>query len=187
MTDHIYRTYPEFAEGELAKLRASVVSASTLASIASSLDLGSALLLGKGEDASGGRRKQSILADALEAVIGAVYMDSGWDDAAALVMRLLGSIIVEDAAGPGEQDFKGRLQELVARYDDRPPRYEVEDEGPDHAKTFHAVVYVGDRPLGTGEGGSKKAAEQAAARLAWDALSREAGLDHDELAAGEVG
>jgi ribonuclease-3 len=179
VTDHIYRSYSDFPEGELAKLRASVVSAGTLASVALSLDLGSALLLGKGEDSSGGRTKQSILSDALEAVIGAVYLDSGWSAAAQLVMRLLGERIEEEAAGPGGQDFKGRLQELVARSVDHPPRYAVVDEGPDHAKRFYASVFVGDRRVGFGEGGSKKQAEQEAARRAWEDL---AGSD----AAGEA-
>jgi formamidopyrimidine-DNA glycosylase len=142
VTDHIYRTYPELPEGELAKVRASVVNAGVLAEVAAELDLGRALLLGKGEDASGGREKPSILADAMEAVIGAVYLDGGWGSAADLVMRLLGERIAEGAAGPGGQDYKTRLQELAARQFDQLPRYEVADEGPDHAKRFYATVYL---------------------------------------------
>jgi ribonuclease III len=170
VTDHVYRSYPDLPEGELAKVRASVVSAAALADVAAELDLGEAVLLGKGEDASGGREKPSILADALEAVIGAVYLDAGWDGAAAVVLGLLGDRIAAAAAGPGGQDYKTRLQELSARCFDDVPSYLVVDEGPDHAKRFFATVIVGDRPRGKGEGRSKKQAEQAAARCAWEVL-----------------
>jgi ribonuclease III len=170
VTDHIFRTYPDLPEGELAKVRASVVSAAALADVAAELDLGEALLLGKGEDASGGREKPSILADALEAVIGAVYLDSGWDGAADVVLGLLGDRIAEAAAGPGGQDYKTRLQELSARCLQDVPTYLVVDDGPDHAKRFFATVVVGGHPRGKGEGRSKKQAEQAAARCAWEGL-----------------
>jgi len=170
VTDHIFRTYPLLPEGELAKVRASVVNAGVLAELAAELRLGTALLLGKGEDQSGGREKPSILADAMEAVIGAVYLDRGWDGAWGLVMRLLGERIAEAAAGPGGQDFKTRLQELAARRFDELPRYHVADDGPDHAKRFFATVYVAGEPHGAGEGRSKKQAEQAAAREAWQTL-----------------
>ena len=171
VTDHIYRTYPDLPEGELAKVRAAVVNAGALAELAAELDLGRALLLGKGEDASGGREKPSILADAMEAVIGAVYLDGGWNAASELVLHLLEDRIEEAAAGPGGQDFKTRLQELAARRFDQLPRYDVSDEGPDHAKRFFATVYLGGEAQGTGEGRSKKQAEQAAARGAWERLS----------------
>ena len=170
VTDHIFRTYPLLPEGELAKVRASVVNAGVLAELAAELRLGTALLLGKGEAQSGGREKPSILADAMEAVIGAVYLDRGWDGAWGLVMRLLGERIAEAAAGPGGQDFKTRLQELAARRFDELPRYHVADDGPDHAKRFFATVYVAGEPHGAGEGRSKKQAEQAAAREAWQTL-----------------
>jgi ribonuclease-3 len=170
VTDHVFRSYPDLPEGELAKVRASVVSAAALADVAAELDLGEALLLGKGEDASGGREKPSILADALEAVIGAVYLDRGWDAAAAVVLRLLGDRIAAAAAGPGGQDYKTRLQELSARSFEDVPSYLVVDEGPDHAKRFFATVIVGGRARGQGEGRSKKQAEQAAARCAWEVL-----------------
>jgi ribonuclease-3 len=173
VTDHVYRTYADLPEGELAKVRASVVNSASLAEVAAELELGDALLLGKGEDLSGGREKPSILADAMEAVIGAVYIDGGWDEAAAMVMRLLGERIAEAAMGPGGQDYKTRLQELGARRFDQLPRYEVLDEGPDHAKRFFATVHLGDRACGEGEGRSKKQAEQAAARMAWERLQGE--------------
>ena len=170
ITDHVYRTYPGLPEGELAKVRASVVNSALLAEVAAELDIGAWLLLGKGEDASGGREKPSILADAMEAVIGAVYLDGGWSAAAGLVLSLLGERIADAAAGPGGSDYKTRLQELVARAFDQLPRYVVADEGPDHAKRFFATVMVGGVERGRGEGRSKKQAEQAAARAAWQAL-----------------
>jgi ribonuclease-3 len=173
VTDHIYRTYPDLPEGELAKLRAAVVSAAALAEVAVELDLGEAVLLGKGEDGSGGREKPSILADALEAVIGAVYLDGGWDAAHTLVMRLLGDRIIEASEGPGGQDYKTRLQELTARHLTELPRYRISDDGPDHAKRFFAEVRVGGELRGRGEGRSKKQAEAAAARDAWQALRAE--------------
>jgi ribonuclease-3 len=174
VTDHIFRTYPELPEGELAKVRATVVSAAALAEVALELDLGDAILLGKGEDASGGREKPSILADATEAVIGAVYLDGGWDAASDLVMDLLGERIAAASEGPGGQDYKTRLQELAARELEALPTYDVADEGPDHAKRFFATVSLNGRELGMGEGRSKKQAEQAAARVAWEVL-RDAG------------
>lgn len=174
VTDHIFRAYPDLPEGELAKVRATVVSAAALAEVALELELGDAVLLGKGEDASGGREKPSILADAIEAVIGAVYLDGGWSAASGLVLDLLGERIAAAAAGPGGQDYKTRLQELAARSLEALPEYAVIDEGPDHAKRFYATVILNGTEYGTGEGRSKKQAEQAAARLAWEVL-RDAG------------
>ena len=179
VTDHIYRAYPDLPEGELAKVRATVVSAAALAEVAAELELGEAVLLGKGEAQSGGSEKPSILADALEAVIGATYLDGGWDAAADLVIGLLGPRIAEAALGPGGQDYKTRLQELAARRFDGLPSYEVDDEGPDHAKRFVATVLVGGRRRGRGEGRSKKQAEQAAARDAWQELRDTARHDDD--------
>jgi len=167
VTQHLYRSYPDLPEGELAKVRSSVVNSSTLAGVAVELRLGEALLLGNGEHSSGGREKPSILADAVEAVIAAVYIDRGWNDAARVVMALLGDRIAEAAIGPGGQDYKTRLQELCARRFEHLPLYTVIDAGPDHAKTFDAVVYVAHQPRGRGHGRSKKQAEQAAARAAW--------------------
>ena len=171
VTSHIFRSYPHHPEGDLAKMRASLVNAIVLAEVATDLDVGPSLLLGKGEAATGGRAKTSILSDALEALIGAVYIDGGWDPAAALVMRLLSERIEESAMGPGGNDYKTRLQELVARRFDQLPSYRVTDVGPDHAKEFHAVVMVLGRVRGSGDGRSKKAAEQAAARIAWEEIT----------------
>jgi ribonuclease III len=167
VTDHLYLTYPTLPEGELAKIRSSVVNAVALAEVASDLAVGDALLLGKGEHTSGGREKSSILADAMEALIGAVYLDRGWTAAEELVMGLLGARIEEAAAGPGGGDYKTRLQELCARDFEKLPIYVVQEEGPDHAKRFDAVVVVDGLERGRGRGRSKKQAEQAAARDAW--------------------
>jgi ribonuclease III len=173
VTDHLFLSYPTLPEGELAKVRASVVNASVLAELAVELDVGDAMLLGKGEGQSGGREKPSILADAMEALIGAIYLDQGWDAASRLVMRLLGERMAEAAVGPGGQDYKTRLQELCARQLDELPHYQVTDEGPDHAKLFDALVIVRGTVCGSGHGRSKKQAEQAAARVAWARITSE--------------
>jgi ribonuclease-3 len=162
--------YPHLPEGELAKARSGVVSAIALAEAATELALGPALRLGRGEHRSGGRAKPSILADALEAVIGAVHLDGGIEASRRLVLSLLAERTALAAEGPGGHDHKTRLQELAARRWDELPAYDLSDEGPDHAKTFHATVRVGGRVRGAGAGRSKKQAEQAAARAAWDHL-----------------
>ncbi len=184
VTTYIYDHYPELPEGELAKLRASVVSAEALAEIAGEIDLGAALRLGKGEDASGGRTKPSILADAMEAVIAAVYLDGGLEPASAVVLRSLEARIQEQAAGPGGRDYKTRLQELAARRLDQLPRYQLRHEGPDHSRQFFATVMLRGVEYGTGEGRSKKAAEQAAAQVAWERLAAEV---VDVPADGQIG
>jgi ribonuclease-3 len=185
VTDYIYRAFPHLPEGELAKVRASVVNAGVLAELATEIELGSFVLLGKGEGLSGGREKPSILADAMEAVIASTYLDGGWDAAYKLVMSLLGERIAAAAEGPGGQDYKTRLQELAARRFDQMPRYEVRDEGPDHAKRFYANVMLQGTARGRGEGRSKKQAEQAAARMAWEWL-RETEAEAAALAAAEA-
>ena len=185
VTDHLFLTYPMLPEGELAKVRASVVNSAVLAEVAAQLSVGDAILLGKGEGQSGGREKPSILADAMEALIGALYLDRGYSAAAELVMGLLGERIVEAAAGPGGQDYKTRLQELCARQLDELPHYQVRDEGPDHAKAFDAVVTVRGEVFGRGHGRSKKQSEQAAARVAWERLILELGGERSRV--GGVG
>ncbi len=162
VSDHLYRRFPERSEGDLARLRARLVNEPTLAEIARSLDLGSYILLGRGEEQGGGRERASMLADVLEAVVGAVYLDSGFGVAHAVVSRWYADRLegLEDAPG----DFKSQLQEFVQQRDRRLPRYRITaTEGPDHAKAFVAVVEVGGRVLGEGRGRTKKDAEQAAA------------------------
>jgi ribonuclease-3 len=171
----LFRSLPDRDEGVLAKIRSSVVSESALAGVADEIGLGAALLLGRGELLSGGRSKPSILADAFEAVIGALYVDAGYVIAAAVVVDFLAPQIEAATMGPGGHDYKTRLQELTARRFDSAPVYVLTESGPEHGKRFHATVSVDRQALGTGVGTSKKRAEQAAARAAWDALT---GGDH---------
>jgi ribonuclease-3 len=173
VTHYVFENFPHLPEGQLSEVRAGVVNARVLAEVAQEIDLGAHLLLGKGEDAAGGRAKQSILADAFEAVVAAVYLDSGLPVTRDLVLRLLRERIAEAVAGPGGRDYKTRLQELAAARAIGRPRYVVRDEGPDHAKHFFAEVFFGDESFGEGEGGSKKLAEQEAAWVAWTRLSEE--------------
>lgn len=191
VAEHGFDAYPELPEGALAKVRAAVVNTAVLAEVGAELDVGPHLLLGRGEDASGGRAKASILANTVEALIGAVYLDGGWAAASSLVLRLLGERIVVAANGPGAGDFKTRLQELVVRTSGELPRYEVVGSGPDHERHYKAVVLVGGEPWGTGEGRSKKDAEQAAAHRAWERLAADAvgtaGADAERVLGGDGG
>ncbi len=150
-----------------------MVDEASLAAVAAGLGLGEHLVLGSGEEASGGRAKLSILADAMEAVIGAVYLDGGLAAARRLIADRWDRLLAERAADPGVADAKTRLQEVLAA-DGLVPAYDVEGEGPDHRPRFTAAVSVDDEVLGTGEGTSKKRAEQAAARAALDRLESDA-------------
>ena len=171
VADHLFRVNPTLPEGSLAKSRAGVVSAPVLAEVGAELELGPVLRLGKGEDATGGRAKRSILADAVEAVIGAVYLDAGLDAARQVILAQLGArMAAEVAGGPGGTDHKTKLQELAAQRHDELPVYELTDDGPDHDKRFYAEVRLAGRVVGRGQGRSKKLAEQAAAGDALAAL-----------------
>ena len=175
VTDTLYRTYPDLPEGQLAKLRAAVVNARALADVARTLDLGSYLLLGRGEETTGGRDKLSILADAMEAVIGAVYLSSGHGEASELVHRLFDPLIRASALLGAGLDWKTSLQEAAANAGLGLPEYQVEDSGLDHEKEFDARVVVAGEALGFGHGRSKKVAEQEAAEQAYRALIERAG------------
>ncbi|MFM7684295.1 MAG: ribonuclease III [Actinomycetota bacterium] len=166
-----FRRHDDLPEGKLTDLRKSVVNASALAEVAVEVGIGPCLRLGKGEDAAGGRSKPSILSDAFEAVLGAVYLDGGMDAAAALVERLFADRMVTAALRLDRLDHKTLLQELTARLHDTAPVYVLSDTGPDHDKRFFATVIVQGVAVGQGEGRSKKMAEQAAAEQAWLALS----------------
>jgi ribonuclease-3 len=180
VTDALFRGYPDLPEGQLAKLRAAVVNMRALASVARGLKLGDYLRLGRGEEGTGGRDKSSILADTLEAVIGAVYIERGLTEASSLVHRLFDPVIALSARLGAGLDWKTSLQELTASGVLGVPEYYVEESGPDHQKSFRAVVRIGGRPYGTGEGRSKKEAEQQAAEAAWTAISNgEPPLDAD--------
>ncbi len=175
VTDTLFRDYPSLPEGQLAKLRAAVVQMRALAEVARELSLGSYIRLGRGEEVTGGRNKSSILADTLEAVIGAVYIDCGLAAAGALVHRLFDPVIVRSARLGAGLDWKTSLQELTAAQMLGVPEYQVEESGPDHQKSFRAMVRIGGRVLGSGSGRSKKEAEQQAAETAWNAITAESG------------
>jgi ribonuclease-3 len=170
VTDSLYRAHPDVAESQLARYRSAVVNARTLAEVARELGVGEFLLLGRGEQTTGGRDKASILADAMEAILGAVYLDQGLDAAGALVHRLLDDRMTVAAGMGAGLDWKTSLQELGARTGAGVPCYEVTATGPDHAKHFTALVQVGDAVTGEGIGPSKKVAEQMAAAAAYEAL-----------------
>lgn len=170
IAEFVYREYADHAEGELAKMRAGVVNAQALVEVARSIDIGPHVFLGKGERASGGSDKPSILADAMEAVLGAVFLDGGWEVTRDLIIELFAEKVQLASAGPGAEDHKTLLQEYAAQRFSEPPMYAISGDGPDHAKVFSASVILDGTTFGTGTGGSKKEAEQAAARMAWSAL-----------------
>lgn len=166
MADVLYHNYPDLPEGELSRIRSELVSATALARVARQLDLGSCLRLGRGEYNSGGQDKDNLLADALEAVFGALFLDSGWDSARRVLSALFGDGMVQ-VAGRKSQDFKTRFQEMAqARYAQAPVYDLVEVTGPDHQREYTVVVACDGQPLGQGIGSSKKAAQQQAARVA---------------------
>ncbi|MFS0893567.1 ribonuclease III [Microbacterium sp. 179-I 3D3 NHS] len=173
VTVMLFTTHPELDEGELAKRRASVVSTVALAEVARGIDLGRHLLLGRGEEQTGGRDKDSILADTMEAVIGATYLSAGPDAATELVLRLTAPLLADPERYGAAMDPKTSLQELAARAGATPPQYSVEASGPDHDRRFTATVAVGDVRM-TGTGSSKKTAEMAAALSAWRMLNERA-------------
>ncbi len=186
VTDLLYERFPEHLEGDLAKLRASLVSEPALAEVAAELDLGPAIRLGRGERLSGGATKPSIMADAMEAVLGAVYLDGGIEGVRHSVKKLFGSRIEAAAGREIPKDAKTRLQEIVTRKHGILPRYRVTGSGPDHAKRFKAEVFVQDEFHGRGEGRSKKEAEQAAAAEALIVLDAQEPVDASDVPDAEV-
>ncbi|GAB47254.1 ribonuclease III [Mobilicoccus pelagius] len=174
VTESLYGDHPEMAEGQLAKLRAAVVNMRALAEVARTLHVGSYLLLGRGEEATGGRDKASILADTMEALIGTIYLAEGLDKARMFVHHLIDPLLASSTRLGAGLDWKTSLQELAASGGHGMPEYRVTEEGPDHEKVFTAHAVVGDEDLGTGVGRSKKEAEQQAAHTAWTELTRRA-------------
>lgn len=171
VAEELYRRFPDADEGWLSRARATVVRASTLAEVAEEIGLGAEIRLGKGEEATGGREKPSILADGLEALIGAVHLDAGRAASAAAVMTLLGDRIATASGAPGHLDDKTLLQEHASQVLGEVVTYAVTDSGPEHDKTFEATARIGARVLGSGTGRTKKQAEQRAARQAYEALT----------------
>ena len=165
--EHLYRKHPDLPEGDLTRIRAALVCEDSLYEVAQSLELGSHLLLGRGEEQGGGRQRPSILADATESVFAAVYLDGGMDAARALIHRVLLDNEREEQVEERRRDYKTELQELVQRKSDQILRYELTgSSGPDHAKEFSFRVTLNGAEIGQGTGRSKKEAEQAAARSA---------------------
>ena len=171
VTVKLFTDHPELEEGELAKRRASLVSSTALAEVGRSIGLGPFIRLGRGETLTGGADKPSILADTVEAIIGAVYLDRGGDVATALVLRLIAPLLRDPERFGAAMDPKTSLQEIAARRGTTAPAYTVTESGPDHNKHFVATVVVGDLVQASGEGSSKKQAEMAAALEAWTGLS----------------
>jgi ribonuclease-3 len=171
VSDLLMRRFPEKTEGDLSKMRASLVNAAALAEKATQLNLGESLRMGKGEERSGGRKKKSILAGVFEALLGAVYWDGGYEPARRIVERYFAPDIQEKTLG--QQDYKTRLQEISQMLFHEPPVYKlVAESGPDHEKRFVTEIFVGGKLLGRGEGKSKKQAEQEAARQALAGLQQ---------------
>ncbi len=173
VSTYIFNKFADFPEGELAKMRAVIVSAPILAEVAKRIELGQFLFLGKGEEMTGGRERDSILADTMEAIFGALYLDQGFTAAADFILELLKVDIINVAEGNHIQDYKTMLQEVIQENGNNRPEYEVVDEeGPDHNKTFIVAVKLNEDNLGSGQGSSKKEAEQEAAKVALDKLNK---------------
>ncbi|NLD48132.1 MAG: ribonuclease III [Clostridiaceae bacterium] len=165
ISESIYLNYPHFSEGEMTKIRASVVCEPSLVRCAENISLGEYLLLGKGEENTGGRTRTSILSDAVEAVIGAIYIDGGIEKARKFVLDQMRSFIDDSVSGTIFMDYKTQLQEIVQKNSDRKISYEIiEEKGPDHNKLFVSQVKLDEVVAGTGEGRTKKVAEQMAAK-----------------------
>ncbi|WP_375485727.1 ribonuclease III [uncultured Jatrophihabitans sp.] len=178
VTDTLYRSHPDLAEGKLAKLRASVVNMRALAGVARGIGpdgLGAYLLLGRGEEGTGGRDKLSILADTLEAVLGCIYVDRGLDVATRVVHTLFDGLLDDAASAGAGLDWKTSLQELTAEQGLGVPEYVMTSSGPDHEKTFTAQAHIAGELFSPSTGRSKKEAEQQAAETAWRAISARVG------------
>ena len=164
VSEYFFLRFPDVSEGNLTKLRAGVVSERTLVNIAVSIDLGKYILLGKGEESTGGRKRASILADTLESLIAAIYLDGGLEQARIFVLKYFKDYIEQGLNGKGFRDYKTELQEILQQKSDLEIEYRiVEESGPDHDKAFVAKVYYGGEAIGSGFGKSKKEAEQQAA------------------------
>jgi len=182
ITETLYRTHPDLQEGRLAKLRASVVNMHALAGVGRAVGLGAQLRLGRGEELTGGRDKSSIVADAVEAIIGAVYIQHGLEVARGVVLRLFADLLVAAPQLGAGLDWKTSLQELAASRGLGVPEYRVSEEGPDHAKVFAARVLLSGAARGTGSGRTKKEAEQNAAAAAYTTL-QDGGVKTDDASA----
>jgi ribonuclease III len=187
VTDALFRAHPDLPEGQLAKLRAAVVNMRALAEVSRELSLGDFVRLGRGEEITGGRNKSSILADTLEALIGAVYLSLGMEAAFGVIHRLFDPLISASALMGAGLDWKTSLQELTASSSLGVPAYVVTESGPDHEKSFRAEVQLGGSVYGDGTGRSKKEAEQHAAGAAWRSITEQRDADYSGDAVGSMG
>lgn len=171
ITAELFNKFPNAPEGELAKLRAAIVNSRALASVARAIGLGEFILLGKGEEASGGKDKSSILADAVEAILGAIYLEHGLQPTTEVILRLFSPIIDNANSIEATLDWKTSLSEVISSKDLAEPEYQISESGPDHDKSFQAVITILGKVVSTGEGKSKKTAEQNAAKSAFEILT----------------
>lgn len=170
ISTHLFNLKKDLPEGELTKIRAAIVCERSLKEVAKKIQLGDFLMLGKGEETTGGRKRDSILADAVEALIAAIYIDSDFKNASDFVLEFMDDIIGEAIEGKIMRDYKTQLQEIIQRYSKEPIVYKLTDQmGPDHDKVFKMQVSLGDKVIGSGSGKSKKEAEQQSAK---DALGK---------------
>ncbi len=174
VTEHLFNAYPQHSEGQLAKLRAAVVNSRALADVARDLGLGALVRLGRGEETTGGRDKSSILADTMEAVIGAVFIEHGIEAARVFVHYLFDELMADVATRGAGLDWKTSLQEISSVAGLGVPIYQIVESGPDHAKSFQAMVVIAESTYGPGQGRNKKEAEQNAAAVAFAALKNAA-------------
>lgn len=171
VSDLLVKKYADFTEGTLSKIRAAIVNEKPLAALAHKLEIGSCLMLGKGEEISGGRSKDSLLANALEAVIAAIYLDSGFTRTKSILKKLMGPLLNDDSLHNQYFDYKTALQEFCQKTYKTAPVYRIVDScGPDHAKIFDVEVTIAGNVIQSGSGKSKKEAEKQAAQKAWQEL-----------------
>lgn len=182
ITEELYRRHPELPEGDLARMRASIVNARSLAEVARSLGVGPHVRLGRGEAASGGNDKPSILADTMEAIIGAAYLELGLDVTRSAILERFAPLMSRASRLGAGLDWKTSLQEAASERAIGVPEYRITAEGPDHARIFHAEVLLGGEVWGAGQGTAKKHAEQAAAEQAYGRLSVNGSATGDETA-----
>lgn len=174
VADYLFRLLPDRPEGDLARVKSHVVSENSLFSVAKTLGLDSIIRVGRGEELSGGRHKKALLSDCMEAVIGAFYLDAGYDKTSEFILRYLREPIATVLADKHSKDYKTLLQEFVQRRFRNCPRYLLDRKiGPDHQQTFWVTVLINNKKYGTGAGSSKKSAEQESARIAWEKMQQE--------------
>ena len=187
VTEELYKRFPDLDESRLSPLRSGVVNMRALADVARTLELGSVIRLGRGEEVTGGRNKNSLLADALEAIIGAVYLEHGFARASEVVLGLIEKTLENAVAKGAGLDGKTALQELLATQSKGVPEYVVTETGPDHDKSFTAFAMVGGLALAQGEGKSKREAEQVAARVAYELLRMSEDAAQDGVSGESLG